>query len=92
MGRRTLQPKMTLYIQKFDLLLQESQYSDCHLQTVVDVDQIAVISLQGTCLINSRMHQILNLTEHLQLSQKSLINFLQCLLMLKVILYLNYIF
>ena len=41
--RRILQPKIPSSVQEFDLLLQESHYADCHLQTVVDVDQIAVI-------------------------------------------------
>ena len=38
-----LQLKIPPSVQEFDLLLQESQYSDYHLQTVVDVAQIAVI-------------------------------------------------
>ena len=41
--RRMLQPKIPSSVQEFDLLSQESQYSYCHLQTVVHVDQIAVI-------------------------------------------------
>ena len=35
--------KIPSSVQEIDLLLQESQYADCHLQTVADVDQIAVI-------------------------------------------------
>ena len=41
--RKILQPKIPSSVQEFDLLVQESQYSDCNLQTVVDADQIAAI-------------------------------------------------
>ena len=41
--RRTLQPKLPVSVQEFDILLQESQYFDYHLQTVIDADQMAFV-------------------------------------------------
>ena len=90
--RRIIQPKIPSSVQEFDLLLQESQYADCHLQTVVDVDQIAVIF--GSRHIIDKLKNVSDIQFHgtLQLSQDSSINFLQSLLTLKAILYLGYIF
>ena len=44
--RRTLQPKLPVSVQEFDILLQESQYFDYHLQTVIDADQRHLFSVQ----------------------------------------------
>ena len=41
--RRTLQPKLPVSVQEFDILLKESQYFDYHLQTVIDADQMAFV-------------------------------------------------
>ena len=48
--RKIRQPKIPSSVQEFDALLQDTQYSAIHIQTVLDLDQAAMSLDLFACL------------------------------------------